>query len=280
VPICQLCWTEIPVHSEDVCARCGDLLAAPIVEDAPPTALCRACRLAPPPFVRAVSYGPYRDCMKAAIHALKYDRLHPAARRLGQMLAQAIAKLAAEAPAEMLVVPVPLHRSKLAERGFNQARSLAVSALDALRKTHPDWRLTIASTTLMRLRATESQAGLTPRQRRINVRGAFTVSDPEAVRLKHILLIDDILTTGATARSAAQVLIRAGAASVWVATLARAGRQVRDGRRVVSALYNDVEDSSEFSPHGPKPVRGNPEIASPTLAANFEGAFRAFSDDT
>jgi len=63
--------------------------------------------------------------MRDAIHALKYGRLHPAARGLGRMLAEAIAQLASEAPSEMLVVPIPLHRSKRAERGFNQARSLA-----------------------------------------------------------------------------------------------------------------------------------------------------------
>jgi ComF family protein len=138
------------------------------------------------------------------------------------MLAQAIAQLATEAPVEMLVVPVPLHRSKHNQRGFNQSRSLAVHALAFLRKSHPEWRLTLASSTLMRLRATDSQAGLTPRMRRLNVRGAFSVSDPAAVASRHILLIDDIFTTGATARAAAQALIRAGAASVWVATLARA----------------------------------------------------------
>jgi hypothetical protein len=76
----------------------------------------------------------------------------------------------------------------------------------------------------MRLRETGSQAGLTPRQRRLNVRGAFSVNDPSEVKARHILLIDDIFTTGATARSAAQALVRAGAASVWVATLARAQR--------------------------------------------------------
>ncbi|HEY1901681.1 MAG TPA: hypothetical protein VGG56_04570 [Terracidiphilus sp.] len=162
--------------------------------------------------------------MRTAIHALKYDRLHPAARRLGRMLAQAIAQLASEAPAEMLVIPVPLHRSKHSQRGFNQARALAEHALSFLRKSHPHWQLRLASSTLMRLRATESQAGLTPRGRRLNVRGAFTVSDPGTVASKHILLLDDIFTTGATARAAAQTLIRAGAASVWVATLARARR--------------------------------------------------------
>jgi ComF family protein len=171
-----------------------------------------------------VAFGLYQNRMKAAIHALKYRRLHPTARRLGQMLAHAIAQLAGEAPGEMLVIPVPLHRSKHSLRGFNQARALAEHALGFLRKSHPQWQLRLASSTLMRQRATESQAGLTSRGRRLNVRGAFTVSDPSAVALKHILLVDDIFTTGATARAAAQTLVRAGAASVWVATLARARR--------------------------------------------------------
>jgi ComF family protein len=179
--------------------------------------------------------------MRAAIHALKYDRLHPAARRLGRMLAEAIAQLSAEAPAEMLVVPVPLHRSKYAQRGFNQARSLAANALGFLRNSHPEWRLTLASSMLMRLRATESQAGLTFRQRRLNVRRAFTVSDPAAVASKHILVIDDIFTTGATARAAAQALVRAGAASVWVATLARA-RIINQTRR--GSFIGDAEDNT------------------------------------
>src|ERR1019366_3014506 len=141
-------WTEFPVQSGNLCARCGDLRDAPVLAGPSSSGLCWACRLAPPPFARAVAFGPYQDRMKAAIHALKYDRLHPAARGLGRMLAQAIAQLAAEAPAEMLVVPVPLHRIKHAERGFNQARSLAVEALRFLRKSHPQWKLTLASKTL------------------------------------------------------------------------------------------------------------------------------------
>jgi ComF family protein len=206
--------------------------------------------MAPPPFVRAVAYGPYEGRMKEAIHALKYDRLHAAAFKLGRMLAQAIAQLAEEAPGEMLVVPVPLHRSKFAERGFNQARSLALPALESLRKTHQEWRLRLAPATLMRLRATDSQAGLTPRQRRMNVRGAFTVSDPAAVTQKHVLIIDDIFTTGSTARAAAQALIKAGAASVWVATLARAG-YMHDHRRITSARLDDAEENSEGAGNEP-----------------------------
>jgi ComF family protein len=186
--------------------------------------------------------------LREAIHALKYDRLHPAAQGLGKMLAEAIAQLAAEAPAEMLVVPVPLHRTKYSQRGFNQARSLAAEALKFLSKSHPQWRLTLASSTLMRLRATDSQAGLTPRMRRINVRGAFSVSDPSAVMLKHVLLIDDILTTGATARAAALVLQRAGAASVWVATLARARRVNHSGRSVSFEDADDIEQKPGETP--------------------------------
>jgi ComF family protein len=232
VPICNACWMEFPVQSGPACALCGDTVGTPILaSDVAIASLCRVCRLAPPPFKRAVACGLYQDRMKAAIHALKYDGLHPAARGLGRMLADAIATLAGEAPAEMLVVPVPLHRSKQAERGFNQARSLAEHALSFLRKSHPEWRLTLASSTLMRLRPTGSQAGLTHRQRRLNVRGAFSVAQPATIVSKHILLIDDIFTTGATARAASQTLLRAGAATVWVATLARARRvnEIRQG---------------------------------------------------
>jgi ComF family protein len=233
--------------------------------------LCKACRLAPPSFVRAVAYGPYQDRMRAAIHALKYDRLHVAARGLGRMLAEAIGQLAGEAPQEMLVVPVPLHRSKYAQRGFNQARSLAVHALAFLGKSHPEWRLTLASSTLMRLRATVSQAGLTPRQRRLNVSGAFTVSDPAAVAEKHILVVDDIFTTGATARAAAKTLMKAGATSVWVATLARA-RGLCYNRRGAYARFDDAEENSgqeHFYGYGSTevalshPDRGGASVGSP-----------------
>jgi ComF family protein len=182
--------------------------------------------------------------MREAIHALKYDRLHPAATGLGRMLAAAIAQLSGVAPAEMLVIPVPLHPSKRAQRGFNQSRSLAVRALAFLRKSHPQWRLTLASSTLLRQRATESQAGLTPRQRRQNVRGAFLVSDPARVTAQHVLIVDDILTTGATARAAARALIAAGAASVWVATLARAQRVTGLSS---TSVYEDMEEEEPLA---------------------------------
>jgi ComF family protein len=228
--------------------RCGDALGSIELESDIET--CRPCRLATPLFTRAVSFGPYEGRMRDAIHALKYARIHSVARLLGAMLAQAIGQLAAEAPLEMLVIPVPLHRSKYSERGFNQARLLAAHALDGLRRSHPQWRLTLASSALLRLRATQSQANLTPRLRRQNVRGAFLVAEPQAVMLKHVLVIDDIFTTGSTVRAIAQELALAGAASVWVATLARAGRTLQETNpsihrgELVESMHSSVNQPS------------------------------------
>jgi len=175
--------------------------------------------------------------MRDAIHALKYDRLRPVAVRLGRMLALAIAQLAASAQDEMLVVPVPLHSSKSALRGFNQASLLAEHAVAVLAKSHPHWRLKLAPGIVVRQRATESQAGLTVRQRRLNMRGAFVVPDSRSVSGKHVLVVDDIFTTGATARSVAQVLRRAGAANVCVATLARAYSSIHLGGMPGAAIF-------------------------------------------
>jgi ComF family protein len=156
---------------------------------------------------------------------------------------------------------VPLHRQKHRQRGFNQARTLAEHALEVLKKSHPQWKLSLASSALLRQRPTKSQAGLTVRERRQNMRGAFAVSGPEAVRGQHILLVDDILTTGATAREAARALVKAGAASVWVATLARARRinesqsnehQEHSGDRPdTDGLNTGIESSDRSSQHQP-----------------------------
>ena len=224
--MCEGCWSEIPAQRENCCSRCGEDLFEP-ASGASTANLCRPCRLAPPSFVRAVSYGVYDGSMRAAIHALKYDRIAPLARELGARLAVAMAQLEPDAPRQMLVVPVPLHRGRMAERGFNQARTLAAEALRRLRISHPEWRLELSASSLVRQRSTESQAGLTPRQRRQNLRGAFFVPRPELVAGRDMLLVDDIYTTGATARACAQVLRKAGARSVWVATLARAQREDR-----------------------------------------------------
>jgi predicted amidophosphoribosyltransferase len=178
--------------------------------------------------------------MRGAVHVLEYDGLTPAARQSGQMLASAIAKLTHEVPGEMLVVPPPHRWSKFTALGFNQPPALAVEVLAHLRKTHPEWCFTLAPSTLMRLRATSSQAGLAPQERRLSVGGAFRVSDPAAVAGKHILVVDDILTTGAGARATARAMLQAGAVSVWIATLAR-----RTGASAYNA-FQAADDQSEI----------------------------------
>ena len=233
-PICDVCWTEISAAGlsaapdEPLCSLCGDLIES--AEHTPGQAHCRACLRAKPAFAKAVFYGLYRGRMREAIYALKYDRVTPAARRLGGMLAEAIKQLDGQAPKEMLVVPVPLHRRKAAHRGFNQTRLLAKHAIAALRKTHPDWKLTLVPQALTRTRNTESQAGLAAHERRTNMRGAFRAMSPERVHGRHVLVVDDIFTTGATARTAARALKQAGAETVWVAALARARRDAIDLR--------------------------------------------------
>ncbi|MCL2661186.1 MAG: hypothetical protein FWD64_11815, partial [Acidobacteriaceae bacterium] len=108
------------------------------------------------------------------------------------------------------------------QRGYNQAQLLADAAMAELRKTSPAWKLIAEYRALRRVKNTESQFGLTPRARRRNLQGAFAVVEAEAIRGCEILLIDDIYTTGATARECARVLRRAGAGKVWVATVSRA----------------------------------------------------------
>jgi ComF family protein len=186
--------------------------------------LCRPCRLVPPDFERAVAHGLYVGGMRALLHLLKYEGWEPVAHRLGSLMAARIASIP-NLPAKMVVVPVPLFKARQKHRGFNQAELLARAVVSAMRSLRRSWEGELAPRALARQRATESQAGLSLHQRRRNLRGAFFVSETAQVRDRDVLLIDDIYTTGATARACSQALKRAGAASVWVATVARAQRR-------------------------------------------------------
>jgi ComF family protein len=222
LPVCTSCWNDLPAQTGPLCTRCGEDL------DWDPAAtgetLCRPCRAVPPDFTRAVAHGVYHGTLRTLLHLLKYDGMEPLARRLGVLLANQVLTLP-DLPGDLLVVPVPLHGWKRRARGFNQSELLTRSLIEVLRRRRAEMRIKIAAPLLARQRATESQAGLTPRQRRENVRGAFFVPKPDSVRDRHILLVDDIYTTGATARACSTALRRAGAASVWVATVARAQKE-------------------------------------------------------
>jgi ComF family protein len=209
-----------------LCGQCGEALDMEGVRYAGQFPveglLCSRCRMAPPEFERAVAYAVYEDELREMVHLLKYEGMASVAKPLGRLLARAIETLEHEAAGELMVVAVPLFPSKERERGYNQAVLLAETAIAELKKTRPAWKLGPAHDAIRRVKDTRSQFELTPKGRRRNLQGAFAVDDRVTLTGREVLLVDDIYTTGATARACAQVLRRAGAAKVWVATVSRA----------------------------------------------------------
>jgi ComF family protein len=178
---------------------------------------CSLCRQTTPSFAKAAAYGSYDGGLRDLIHLLKYQGVKPAASVLGRMLGEAIQLLAPKFE-QPVIVPVPLHPSKLRERGFNQSEMIARAALK-LKPAGLD--LAIRADVLERRRPTASQTGLTRHQRQENMRAAFVMGRPQEVAGREVLLVDDVFTTGTTASECARVLRRAGATRVWVATVAR-----------------------------------------------------------
>ncbi len=161
--------------------------------------------------------------MREMLHALKFNGMRRVAEHvLGEWIAEAMLKLEGEAAREVVVVPVPLFRDRERKRGFNQAGLLAEAGVKRVAKLRPEWRLTLRPEALQRVKDTRALYALRPDQRRRNLEGAFRIGEAEAVRGREVLLVDDLLTTGATANICAKVLLRAGAEKVWVATVARA----------------------------------------------------------
>ncbi|HMH16455.1 MAG TPA: ComF family protein [Edaphobacter sp.] len=188
--------------------------------------LCSPCRMVEPAFARAVAYGVYEDELREMVHLLKYEGMRGVARPLGRMLARAIETLKDEAGSELIVVAVPLFPAKERQRGYNQAVLLADAAMKELKRSAPEWKLRTAHGVIRRVKDTQSQFELTPSGRRRNLQGAFAVSETAGLAGREVLLVDDIYTTGATARACSSALRRAGASRVWVATVSRAQKEM------------------------------------------------------
>ena len=223
LPVCGTCLIALRPLKGSYCTVCGEALHRPACLDPLEAdrgeSRCLLCQRVDPPFERAVAYGSYDGELRDLIHLLKFQQVRPAAVVLGRMVAETIANLEQAMPVgRIAVVPVPLHTRKQAQRGFNQAEMIARGALQQLSRPK---RFDLLTGVLVRRRETGSQIGLTRHQRRENLRGAFAVSDPTRIVKRDILLIDDVLTTGTTASECARVLLRAGAARVWAATVAR-----------------------------------------------------------
>ncbi len=175
--------------------------------------LCGACRLKPPVFAYARAAASYEAVVRDALHAFKFRGRRGLAVPLGDLL---IEVAAGGLPLGLpdLLVPVPLHPRRRLERGFNQASLLAHRVGRALGRP-------VRDDALARVVATQSQTALDAQARRANVRGAFRLRRPELVAGRHVLVVDDILTTGATLAECARRLEEGGATVIGVLTVAR-----------------------------------------------------------
>lgn len=200
--ICRHCMTHLPFNF-NACRHCGAALTVP-------GDICGACLLAPPPMTRTLAPFVYANPISRLITRLKYGGNLQGAGILGELLA-AWARERIETP--QLLIPMPLHPRRLRRRGFNQALELA-------RPLSRSLGIPLDNDLCVRHRDTAQQTGLHKKQRRANVRGAFSLRGTPAAR--HLALIDDVMTTGSTARELTRVLLRAGAQRVDVWVVARA----------------------------------------------------------
>ena len=204
---CAACWADLRFITAPMCTHCG----TPFEVDRGTGTACGACLAAPPRYAAARAALVYGGSARAVLMGFKHgDREH-----LCRVMAPQMVRAAGDwLTAATVLVPVPLHRWRLWRRGYNQAALLAA----AIARRSPA-QLSIDA--LVRVRATLASKAMTRTQRARNVRGAFRVARVAAVSGRHVVLVDDVLTSGATADACARILLRAGAARVDVLTWAR-----------------------------------------------------------
>jgi ComF family protein len=201
-PLCEPCWAALPRWDAALCPCGGGR-----------TGRCARCRRGLNPIARGASLGPYEGALRLLVHELKFRGRRRVASRLAEELLRAPAARALLAPGCVLV-PVPLHPRRLRARGFNQAEVLARALA---RRTS----CALGGRALVRRQDTPAQTGLSAAARRANLRDAFAVRRRSCVAGRTVVLIDDVLTTGSTARACARALRQAGAAEVRLLTAAR-----------------------------------------------------------
>ncbi|MDB4971077.1 MAG: putative amidophosphoribosyltransferase [Myxococcales bacterium] len=207
------------VPNDSACPRCA--LPSPIVLERPPP--CVGCLTRPHRFRGALAAYEFGGALAEAIRRMKWAHMPELAPQLGLLLDEALAQAPPEYADVDVIVPVPLHKRRLRLREFNQAAELAAAMREAARAREATIaRVPIELRALRRLRDTPPQTGLDAAARRRNVFDAFVVRDASRIHGRRVLLVDDVLTTGATADACASALERAGAAEVLVLTLGRA----------------------------------------------------------
>jgi competence protein ComFC len=207
--VCVECWGKIRKNLPPFCHRCGRQLKAPFIAKN----ICVSCLKKDLHFDRAFSPCIYEGSLKELIHDFKYKNKQYLGATLSRLMIDFINEYHVPMDVIDLIVPVPLHKTKLREREFNQAQVLSAHIAEAFNKD-------VLTDTLLRHRHTRAQAELVADERSINVKDSFSIKEKDPLKDKHILLVDDVLTTGSTASEAAMTLKDAGARIVFVLTLA------------------------------------------------------------
>ena len=207
---CPACEKKIQYIRAPLCPICG----SPFPDSEELGHLCGDCLTAPKPFAVARSVAVFDGILLEAIHAFKYHNKTGLGTGLGRMMT-GDSYAGMDMQGFTMIMPVPLHVRRLRERGFNQSLILA-KVLSAR------YAIPLDFVTLWRERDTPPQTMMGRKERQANIKGAFGVADKERVRKQHVLLIDDVYTTGSTLAECTRVLLNGGAAQVGVLTLARA----------------------------------------------------------
>jgi ComF family protein len=208
--ICPSCWSKIKFITSPICPCCG----IPFTGTDEPDHLCGDCIVSKPAFSSARAVGHYEATILDAVHSFKYGRKIATGKLLGRFMAT-YTYPAFNILDYTLIMPVPLHPRRLKERGFNQSVILA-------REIAERHQIPLDFMTLKRDIYTEPQINLGKNERASNVRGAFDVRDPGKISNRKIILVDDVYTTGSTVKECSRILMKKGAASVAVMSLARA----------------------------------------------------------
>lgn len=209
--ICPACRELLPLVMSPRCTVCGVPFAG-----AGSDHICGRCLKDPPCFDAACSQLLYEGAARDLLHRFKYQYKTHLRRPLALLALEGLTEIIQRQQPDM-IVPVPLHRSRLRSRGFNQAVLLGSVFSTRL-------KLPMLVDGLARIRWTEPQIELSADQRRSNVKGAFACTRPDSIAGKRILLLDDVMTTGSTVDECAKELKKAGASFVLAATVARAAR--------------------------------------------------------
>ena len=209
IEICTDCFQTLP-HNDSCCIHC----ALPTPEDIDNDVLCGRCIRQLPAFDYCHSLFRYEDEIISLIHQLKFREKISYARSIGELLlATAVAELVPEQGKPDCIIPVPLHNKRLRKRGYNQSTEIARVLAKKL-------SIGIAHDAVVKKQSTQAQSELTAKERMKNIKGVFSVSSK--LNYKHALIIDDVITTGATVNELAKVLKKNGVERVGVLSIARA----------------------------------------------------------